>query len=403
MIFKAGQTSFRGKRDSNQDAVFSSEGLGIFAIADGMGGLAHGERISKASVEVVEDRAEALHALVSQRPRSGVDARQELFSSIETLFDDAGGAIYEEVESSGQRMGTTLTMAVMAAGGLVIGHVGDTRAYRVHGSSIEVLTHDHSVAALQFRRGKLDEEGYWSSPMRHVLYEFLGHEPDVDTDIVESDIEPGDTIILATDGVWEFLDDEVIFSGIAMNDPQAAADAYVRHALRQGSTDNCSAVVIHAVGRPKLRHRRISIGRTMARSRLFADMRASDVRLLSPYLSPRRVEPGEFIIREGELGRELYLIASGRCEVQRHGVVLVELGPGAHFGELALCGDAHRSASVVAVDDVAVVVLDRDGLDLLGEKRPDLANMVLERLLSFVTTRLIDMTERAVAAEQGQR
>lgn len=398
MQVKAAGVSRKGRRSENQDSFRILERLQVFAVADGMGGLESGARVSRAAMGAVESNAPTLSRLATRAARSGVAGdRRALFGSLEDLFQKTGGHLYALAEDEGQRMGTTLTLAVVAGNQLTLGHVGDSRVYRVRGQQVDLLTSDHSVAALRYRRGTMSLEDYYDSPLRNVLYEFLGHDPEVGVDVIETDLVAGDHLVLCTDGVWDYLGNERLVALARHPDPAAAAEAFVDEALSLGSDDNCTAVVVHV--QDVAESRRVFPARALATSRLFQGMHRTDLRLLAPYTSVREVPAGDRILHEGDVGEELFVIARGKIEVRRKGVALTRLGPRAHFGELSLVCDTPRSASVYAIDDTELVVLDRSGLNQLAERRADLANQVLMRILDWVGRRLMDMTDRAVRAE----
>jgi len=402
MRIRAGGVSKQGRRQNNQDAFSVNEEAKVFAVADGMGGLEGGERVSREAVTAVRRQARGIHRLARKASSSGsAQDRRALFNRVEQLYEDAGGTIYDMAEKEGQKMGTTLTTAVLSGDQLTVGHVGDSRAYRIRGRTVDLLTTDHSVAAMRYRRGTMTLDEYYDSPLRNVLYEFLGHDPEVGTDVVEETLQAGDKLVLCSDGVWDYISNERLIALASIPDPQLGAEAFVDEALHLGSDDNCTAVVVHVVNVSQTMA--ISPARALAFSKLFSGMKPSDLRMLTPFMSLRATSPGDEIIREGDMGDELFIVARGKVEVRRKGIPLIQLPARSHFGELALTCDTPRSASIYAVDATDLVVLDREGLTELGEKRPDLANRVLLRLMAWVGTRLIEMTDRAVQAENELR
>lgn len=398
MKIRAAGVSRKGLRPDNQDALGLFDRYQIFAVADGMGGLKNGDRASGAAIAAIGRQAEHLARTADLSAKSGSAAdRRALFGGIEELFQHIGGSVYAMAEEEGDRMGSTLSMVVVAENHLTIGHVGDTRVYLVRGRKVELLTSDHSLAALRYRRGTLSLEDYYTSPLRNVLYEFLGHEPEVAPDVVEAELQDGDRLVLCTDGVWDYLGNDRLAAIATLEDPSEAAGAFVDEALSLGSDDNCSCAVLQIQG--SAAGARLFPAKALSESMIFEGMSRVDLRLIAPFVSMRTYSPGERIIQEGDVGEELFIIANGEVDVRRKGVSLVRLTARAHFGELALTNDTPRSASVFAVGHADLVVLDRSGLNTLAEKRPELANRLLLRLLNWVGERLIEMTERAVKAE----
>lgn len=400
MRVQYGNLSRTGIRDTNQDAmgVFADEG--VFAIADGMGGLEHGERISAAAIELVRRRSGAL----AERARTlsagaSAQARTALFDEIEDLFTRGAAELYNMAETSGLRMGTTLSALVLAGDRLIIGHVGDTRVYRVRKDQLKVLTDDHSVAASQVRRGTLTPEEYNKSPQRSVLYQSLGTTAEIEPDVIEASLTAGDILVLCTDGVWAHLEPEQITQLALQEDPRAAARALVDTALARGSDDNASAIVVRVLAANT--GLGTSLPRALGVCPLFRDFKEQDLRLLAPYLHQRDLAEGDVVFREGDPGEEMFILESGSVELSRQGFPLAQIGAGVHFGELALAGNATHTVSAKAVMETRLLVLNRRYLDALSARRPELATRVLRTLLSDVANRLVAFNERLGRAERA--
>lgn len=400
MRVQYGNLSRMGVRDTNQDAmgVFADEG--VFAIADGMGGLEHGERISAAAIDLVRRRvpvlAERSRNLVSN-PNS--QARSLLFDELEDLLTKGASELYNMAEQSGLRMGTTLSVAVLAGDRLIIGHVGDTRVYRVRKDQLKVLTEDHSVAASQLRRGTLTVEEYNRSPQRSVLYQSLGTTAEIEPDVIEASLMAGDVLVLCTDGVWAHLEPEQIVQLALIEDPRLAAQKLADTALARGSDDNASAVVVRVLAANATTA--TSLPRALSVCSLFRDFKEQDLRLLAPYMSPRDLSEGEVLFQEGDPGEDMFILESGSVELSRQGFPLAQLNAGIHFGELALAGNATHTVSARAVMASRVLVLNRRYLDALTARRPELAARVLRSLLSDVANRLVAFNERLGRAERA--
>lgn len=395
-----GNLSRTGVRDTNQDAmgIFADEL--VFAIADGMGGLEHGERISAAAIDAVR---QALPRL-SERARaltSGAspEVRTALFQELETLFTRSATELYNMAEQAGLRMGTTLSVVVLAGDRLVIGHVGDTRVYRVRKGQVKLLTEDHSVAASQLRRGLLTPEAYNQSPQRSVLYQSLGTTAEIEPDIVEASLQVGDVLVLCSDGVWAHLDPDTLVQQSSLEDPRLAARGLADTALTHGSDDNCTAIVLRVLSQSA--QPGSSLPRALAVCSLFKDFKEQDLRLLGPYVQHRDLAEGEVIFREGDMGEEMYIVESGAVELSRQGFPLAQLNAGTHFGELALAGNATHTVSAKAVMVGKVLVIHRRYLDALTARRPDLAAQVLRTLLADVANRLVAFNERLGRAERA--
>jgi protein phosphatase len=148
-------------------------------------------------------------------------------------------------------MGTTVTVAVVdaEAGSVTIGHVGDSRAYRIRGDSLEQLTADHSLVAELVRTGRLTPEQAAEHPHRSVITRAVGTEPSVDVDTFTLRAVAGDLYLLCSDGLTDMVDDATILAlaGDAAREPEAVARLLVDAANRAGGSDNITVVAFEVV------------------------------------------------------------------------------------------------------------------------------------------------------------
>ena len=212
------------KRRHNEDAYVVEPPL--FAIADGMGGAQAGEVAARLA-------ASALREGVEQG--SGEDR-------VATLIQKANRRVYERSgeDASLSGMGTTTTVAVVEDSRVVIGHVGDSRAYLIRDGLLDQLTEDHSLVAELARAGKLSEEEAEIHPQRSVITRTVGTDPDVDVDTLSVRTRPGDVFLLCSDGLTSMVDDEQILEVIRdkRDDLAGAAKALVKAANKAGGEDN---------------------------------------------------------------------------------------------------------------------------------------------------------------------
>lgn len=226
----AGLTDTGRKRRRNEDAFVCRAPL--FAVADGMGGAQAGEVASRLAAAAISERAPASSG-------EGVVA---------ALVAEANRRVWrrsqEDVSHSG--MGTTITVALadLAGGTVAIGHVGDSRAYRIRGESLEQLTADHSLVAELVRRGRLSPEEAETHPQRSVITRALGTEADVDADLFTVEALPGDLFLLCSDGLTTMLPDEEILRVTAGSEAglESVARALVDAANAAGGEDNITVV-----------------------------------------------------------------------------------------------------------------------------------------------------------------
>jgi len=222
------------RRRRNEDSYVCEPPL--FAVADGMGGAQAGEVASRLAAAVLEEA-------------NGDELREE---RIVELIQEANRRVFqrssEDPAASG--MGTTMTVAVTGPDGNVsIGHVGDSRAYRIREGGLEQLTKDHSLVGELMRSGKLSPEEAEGHPQRSVITRAVGTEPDVDVDTFSVDTEPGDVFLLCSDGLTDMVSDDTIQTVIAAGDGdlERAARKLVEAANSSGGEDNITVLVFEIV------------------------------------------------------------------------------------------------------------------------------------------------------------
>jgi protein phosphatase len=232
------------RRQNNEDAAtvrISSDGEAyrrrghLFVVADGMGGHAVGELASRIATESLP-----LTYLKSRQMSPGEALREAITA--------ANSAIHEKGQANRDfaRMGTTCTALVLAEHGAIIGHVGDSRCYRIRRGRIDQLTFDHSLQWELIRRGGMNPQDVFMQEPRNVITRSLGPEP-----VVEVDIEgpfavlPDDSYVLCSDGLPNHVADHEI-GAIAGNLPPAEASRLLVHlANARGGTDNVTAIVVN--------------------------------------------------------------------------------------------------------------------------------------------------------------
>ena len=234
--FAASTTAGR-VRPTNQDDVAavagSRPGTFLFAVADGVGGLAEG--------------AEASHGVIAALTSAFEGDAIPLSARVSTQILEANAALHGRGLASGQPVGTTIVVVTIEDGSFEVLHVGDSRAYLLRETTLLRLTEDHSWVAEQVRAGVLTEQEASNSPHRNVITRCLGVEPDVT--IERRGPEPclaGDTFLLCSDGLHGLVADAQIRDVLRRTDPpEALARSLVDMANDAGGTDNISVVVAH--------------------------------------------------------------------------------------------------------------------------------------------------------------
>ena len=229
-----GTTDTGRKRRRNEDAFVCVPPL--FAVADGMGGAQAGEVASELAAATLRD---------SQTIDGGEDR-------VVALVREANRRVHERAatDASASGMGTTITAALVAPDGTIaVGHVGDSRAYRLRDGDLEQLTDDHSLVAELVRRGELSPAEAEVHPQRSVITRALGTDADIDVDAFTTVGVAGDLYLLCSDGLSSMVDSRAINEILVRSraDLTAAARALVDAANRSGGEDNVTVVLFELV------------------------------------------------------------------------------------------------------------------------------------------------------------
>jgi PPM family protein phosphatase len=235
IVDSAGSTDAGRKRRRNEDAFVRDPPL--FAVADGMGGAQAGEVASRLAAAAFRE----FHGADELDPEERLVA----------IIQEANRRILERARSDAEAsgMGTTITAALVSGSGVAVGHVGDSRAYRLREGRLEQLTEDHSLVADLVRSGRLTPEEADTHPQRSVITRALGTDREVDVDTFTVEAAPGDVFLLCSDGLTTMVDDEEVSQTVASADTlDQAAKGLVKAANRAGGEDNITVVLFEVAG-----------------------------------------------------------------------------------------------------------------------------------------------------------
>jgi serine/threonine protein phosphatase PrpC len=235
-------------RPHNEDCYCALRELGLFVLADGIGGQAKGEVASAMAVEVVT--AHCMQAPSSPftpfsgKPRPHVSERTAFLAS---AVHSANRKIrLAAAKSPAHRgMGATVVAAWLEGQRLSLAHVGDSRAYLLRAGALQHLTLDHSLAAERVRRGFITQREAQTSALQSVLLRAVGMDEEIEVDVCEHLLMGGDAVLLCTDGLTRMVSDsEIAFALSTCESAQAAADRLVAMANDHGGQDNITVVVL---------------------------------------------------------------------------------------------------------------------------------------------------------------
>ena len=234
-------------RSHNEDSIASDPEIGIATLADGMGGYNAGEVASGMAVAMVP--ADMRKLMASQTLQGLSD--EAVQKVIAAQASKVNTAIYTAAQSQHQYsgMGTTLVIAYWHGDRVTVGHLGDSRCYRLRGDAITALTRDHSWIQEQIDAGVMTYEQARASKKKNLVTRACGIDPNVIPEVHTHDVLPGDIYVLCSDGLYDMVPDEDIHltvSSLKSNLP-LAAQQLLQQANDAGGRDNISVILVHVL------------------------------------------------------------------------------------------------------------------------------------------------------------
>lgn len=229
-------------REMNQDSFFVSDlekdEVKLYILADGMGGYKGGEVASSLAVTCVKNY---IFNNFSKLPKE----KDEILSLINSSIEYANMVVYEksqEIEEY-KDMGTTLDVAIIYNNKVYIGHVGDSRIYRVRKNIIRKLTQDHSYVEKLVRDGEITKEEAYNHPNKNMLLKAVGCNSLVKPDVFYKGFLKGDILLMCSDGLTNMLKENEIYN-LLLNNPEHPEEALINNANELGGYDNITAIII---------------------------------------------------------------------------------------------------------------------------------------------------------------
>ena len=240
----SGLTDIGLKRDNNEDYIYlprEDSGIKLFVLADGMGGANAGEMASATAVKTVKDYIKNNFIKIER-------TKEELENLIRRAIVEANKKVLELANANEEYkgMGTTLIVVLIYRGRIHIGHVGDSRVYRLRQNVFRQITKDHSYVHELIRQGDITQEEAKNHPQRNVLLKAIGVEEKIKPDIITKGFVKGDIILVCSDGLTNMVDDKYIYEIIMKNiyDVNVACKKLVEKANYNGGLDNVSVILI---------------------------------------------------------------------------------------------------------------------------------------------------------------
>lgn len=242
-------------RDHNEDSYLTfqlgidnssrRQGWGFYAVSDGMGGHAAGEVASGLAVRAAAELVMSEYLVRTIQPEAAYN-EAEAQDLVRRAVLRANEAIVAESRSQGNDMGATFTMALVVGDRVIVGNVGDSRAYLYRDEKLQRVSKDHSLVQRLVDLGQITDDEIYTHPQRNAVLRSLGDRAEVEVDVFSERVRPGESLMLCSDGQWEMTRDPAMELLIARNpDPQVACEAMVAAANQAGGEDNITVVLVH--------------------------------------------------------------------------------------------------------------------------------------------------------------
>lgn len=390
-------------REHNEDAVGHAREIGLYVLADGMGGAQAGEVASQTLVTEVLDFVEsAVKAAGEKKPGD-----EQMLSILTESLQKSNIAIYDlsQKDRSKSGMGTTAAALWIRNHKAYVAHVGDSRIYLLRDKKLQQLTEDHTRVNEMLKLGLITKEQAQFHPARHVITRAVGAQPAVQIDTLVKDVKAGDIFLLCSDGLSNKIDHEELEIRLCQSSSEEEkARKLISVARDNGGEDNISAIVVRC-------------GESAVEAKIAPSQQpvtTADVRAITTYdgfsaqvvgelakvSEVKTFQVGDIIFSEGDAGGALYLILDGGANVFKtldpeKGIrrQMAELFAGDFFGEISWIDKKPRSATVVAGKESRMLCLSCEVFEELMWRDPATASSLLYGIIRSVSRRMRRMNE----------
>jgi serine/threonine protein phosphatase PrpC/CRP-like cAMP-binding protein len=402
-------------REHNEDNFLVDKKLGLFVVADGMGGHAAGEVASALAVRTMHEEIRREADLLADYVAGATGANKVTPRDIVALLDhsvqQACLRIHESAADDPEKrgMGTTLSGLLVVGHQGFIAHVGDSRIYLARNGRIQQVTEDHTVYNELVKRGKLTREQIDGIEQKNAITRAVGVYERVDVDTLVLELIAGDVLLIATDGLHGYLESPDDLGAHLALEGDASVKGLVVFANERGGKDNITTVVVRIGEEGAMdteRAKRLELKRdVLANTPLFSRLTERELLRVMQAVEVREYGDGEKVIVEGDTGDELFIVLEGKVRVSRGEQVLAHLGQGEHVGEMALIRSVPRSATVTAAGPAELISIRRADFFEILRNEHEVSVKMLWQFLGVLADRLdqtsseLHNAKRELAAE----
>ncbi len=388
-------------RDHNEDNFLVDQNLQLFVVCDGMGGHAAGEVASAVCVRTVRDVIDAERGLLNRLRDNPADkvAVEKLKQLLRHAVLTSSRRIFEMAQQDPSRrgMGTTCVALVLVGKRGFVGHVGDSRMYRIRSDELEQITDDHSLLNEMIRQGKVPPDTS-EATFRHknAVTRAVGVRETVDVDAFTFDIEAGDRVLMCSDGLSEYFGDSVDLQSLTNGaDPEETTQRCIDFANQSGGKDNITVVVIdcgpRAQKEAKSGPKKAEVIEILRTTPYFHYLAPPELEKIRQMATRYDVDADKDVVADDEDNDRFYLILKGSVSLQLDGEQISVLTTGEHFGEMALIdAQDEQDTNLVAktVEPSTFLTVERDQFVNLLRSEPGLAIKLLWNFVQVFADRL---------------
>lgn len=384
-------------RELNEDSHLVDLDHGVFVVADGVGGSSAGEVASQMLVDGISKSADELSRLARKNSALlDMGHREAVFAAIVKRIQEINAYVYEEGKGidSFRPMATTCDLLLVSGNSAFIGHVGDSRVYLIRDGQIFRITEDHTFAE-QLKRDEMADPAMIER-YKNVLTRSIGGKPQVDIDTLFIDLEPGDRILMCSDGLTDYLSGPEIEGLSREKNGRMLLDELVGEAKERGGGDNITTLLVE-IG-PEHERRDTTLD-TMKQADilgaidLFRGLHIRELLRMMRAVIERTCYEGESILDRETDERSMYIIAEGAVDLFIDDNKVTRLERGQHFGEFSLVNDGPRTARAVAVGQTLLLCIPAEKFRAVVDEDPIVGNRLLWNLLQGAVERLQYMNE----------
>ena len=403
-----GSSDVGNVKKHNEDNFYVDTKNRVFVVADGVSGRNAGEVASKEVVDYFERSAVALSELIQSGSALEDDVhRERVLHKLTEVVQEANAHVYDLGKQPNYNggMATTVVSLVLGESAGFVAHVGDSRIYLRREDKIFRITEDHTYAEELRKHGGDQLPASVNERFSHVLTRSIGGRPSVDVDVVFFELQPGDSFLLCSDGLTDYLSGSEILDYIKRYDDGAIVDAMIDEAKQRGGRDNITALYVHLATaeeelpemRPTTRIDTMRKINFLAEMLLFKELSRVELLRMLRVVYEQFYHQGDVIVQQGERSAAIYLIVEGRVAVSRDHKHLATLETGEHFGELSLFENSTSSVTVhSASDETLLLAIPIQQFRDLIQDDLKLGNKLLWNVLRQLARHMEHMNERIV-------